>query len=440
LNPNLMRAIDYWVGIPLVFLLTVADRLRRLIGLAASPAGRPRNILFIQLAEMGTMVVAYPSLRQARELYPDATLHFLCFTQVQPSVEILDVIPAGNIITIDSHSGWSLISDTMRFLWRARRRDIDTVINMEAFVRYSSLLSYLSGASRRVGFHRFNIEGLYCGDLLTHKVIYNGHVHAAHTFLDLVHALGAPPDQVPRVKRPTSMDQLEVRKITTDPAAVAEVWRKLRAINPEIGPGCKLVVLNPNASARFPMRRLPLESFTELARRLLEDPEVFLLIMGVAGEKPDAQYMSGRLGSSRVLDLTGQTTLTELLHLFDVAHVLVSNDSGPPHFAALTRIHVVVFFGPEIPGRYRPLTASLDAIHTGYSCSPCIGPHNQRQSPCNDNVCLRSIAIDEITQLVRSRLATVSSSRRLPSMVRAGPDTADGEWTSNDVTRQPWVH
>jgi hypothetical protein len=102
---------------------------------------------------------------------------------------------------------------------------------------------------------------------------------------------------------------------------------------------------------------------------------------------------------------------------------------------------VVVFFGPEIPGRYRPLTSSLDAIHTGYSCSPCIGPHNQRQSPCNDNVCLRSISIDEITQLVRARLATASSSRLLPSMVRAGRDTAsDAKGKSHDVTRQSWVH
>ena len=76
-NADRMRAIDYWVGIPLAWLLTIVYRVQRLIGLAASPVGRPRNILFIQLAEMGTMVVAYPALRKARELYPDATLHFL---------------------------------------------------------------------------------------------------------------------------------------------------------------------------------------------------------------------------------------------------------------------------------------------------------------------------------------------------------------------------
>ena len=161
MNPNLMRAIDYWVGIPLVFILTIVYRIQRLVGLVTSPVGRPRNILFIQLSEMGTMVVAYPSLRKARELYPDATLHFLCFTQIRPSVDILEIIPSENIITIDAHSGLSLVRDTLVFLRRARQRRIDTVINMEAFVRYSSLLSYLSGAWRRVGFHRFNQEGLY---------------------------------------------------------------------------------------------------------------------------------------------------------------------------------------------------------------------------------------------------------------------------------------
>ena len=182
------------------------------------------------------------------------------------------------------------------------------------------------------------------------------------------------------------------------------------------------MVINPNASARFPMRRLPLESFTELARQLLEDPEVFVLIIGVASEKPDAQYICSQVGSPRALDLTGRTTMKELLHLFDLAHVLVTNDSGPAHFAALTRIHVVVFFGPEIPERYRPLATSSDVVHTGYSCSPCIGPYNQRLSPCNDNLCLKSINVREIAALVRSRLETArSATAGSPANASAGP-------------------
>src|SRR4026207_995384 len=108
-----MRAIDYWVGIPLVFLLTIVSRVLRVVGLEASPAGKPRNILFIQLAEMGTMVVAYPALRKTRELHPDATLHFLCFGQIRSSVEMLDIIPSANIITIDADSGLALVRDSL---------------------------------------------------------------------------------------------------------------------------------------------------------------------------------------------------------------------------------------------------------------------------------------------------------------------------------------
>jgi ADP-heptose:LPS heptosyltransferase len=401
-----MRAIDFWVGVPLTFLLTILLRLQRFVGVAAAGAGPPRNILFIQLAEMGTMVVAYPALRKARELFPDATLYFLCFKQIQASVEILGIIPPENIITIDAGSLASLVRDTLAFAGRARHRSIDTVINMEAFVRYSSIVSWLSGARRRVGFHRFNQEGLYTGNLLTHPVLYNPHIHTAHTFLDLVHALKAPPDQIPRVKRPGAGDSFEVPKIAADATAAAAIWRKLEVFAPGIGPDRKLVVINPNASDQFPMRRLPLESFVEMTRQLLNDPDVFVLITGVASEKPDAQHICTRVGSPRVLDLTGQTTLLELLHVFDLAHVLVTNDSGPAHFAALTKIHVIVFFGPEIPERYRPLATNLDVVHAGFTCSPCIGPHNQRLSPCNDNLCLKTIAIHDVVALVRSRLET----------------------------------
>jgi ADP-heptose:LPS heptosyltransferase len=399
-----MRAIDFWLGIPLCFALTQIDRLLRLFGLRAAAEGPPKHILFIQLAEMGTMVVAYPSLAKARDRYPGATLHFLCFKQIRASVEMLGLLDPDNILTIDDRTPWSLLRDTLLLPWRARRQGIDAVINMETFVRYSTLVSYATGAATRVGFHRFNQEGLYTGDLVTHKVWYNPHIHAAHTFLDLVHALDAPSAEIPRVKRPAAMDQLTVPRIVTSAETAAAVWEKLAGFNPDLRPGRKLVVLNPNASKRFPMRRLPLESYAELARQLLDDPEVFVLVTGVADEKADARAICAAVDSPRVIDLTGSTTMMELLHLFNLADVLISNDSGPAHFACLTGIHVIVFFGPEIPDRYRPLAARSDVVYSRYTCSPCVGPYNQRLTPCNNNLCLKTISIPPVAALVRSRL------------------------------------
>ena len=400
-----MRRIDFWAGIPLCFLVTSVDRVLKALGYKGRGHDRrPKHILFIQLAEMGTMVVAYPALRKTRELFPDATLHFLCFGQVRSSLEMLNVIDPANIYTIDSKSITGLVRDTLRTWSVARRADIDTVVNLETFVRYSSLLSWLTGAARRVGFHRFNQEGLYTGDFLTHKVMYNAQIHTGHVFLDLVHALVAPPGGIPIVKRPKAGDDLGIPRLTTDPSTAAAIWAKLAALNPLIDPSKKLIVLNPNASKRFPMRRLPLESYAELARQLLEEPDVFVLITGVADEKPDAVHICSHVGSPRVVDLTGQTTMMELLHLFNLSQVLVTNDSGPAHFACLTGIHVVVFFGPELPDRYRPLARSSDVVYSGYTCSPCVSPYNQRLSVCNDNLCLKTIDIRSVSDLVRRRL------------------------------------
>lgn len=412
MEPNTMRWVDFWVGIPLCFFLTLVARIGRLFSPDRSrPAGGPRNVLFIQLAEMGTMVVAYPSLRKAQELFPNATLHFLCFDQIRSSVEMLGLLDSDNIITIDSRSLPGLVRDTLRFFWIARRRRIDTVVNMETFVRYSTLLGYLSGARTRVGFHRFNQEGLYTGDLVTHKVLYNPHVHAAQTFLDLVYALAAPPGQVPLVKRPLDSDRLAIPKITVDRVTEERVWRLLQELAPGISRRHNIVILNPNASKRFPMRRLPLDAYARLAARLLEDPTVYVVVTGVADEKPDAEVIARTVDSPRLLDVTGRTTMTELLHLFNLAQVLVSNDSGPAHFACLTRVHVMVFFGPELPDRYRPLADSFDVIYSNYSCSPCVSPYNQRLSPCNDNLCLKSIDIDAVCARIRSRLHDVRVSQ-----------------------------
>jgi ADP-heptose:LPS heptosyltransferase len=405
MEPNTMRRIDFWVGVPACFALTLAYKLQRLVGLKAPKLdARPENILLIQLAEMGTMVVAEPAIRRLRRTHPDAKLHFLAFRQIRSSVELIELIERDKILTIDSSSAIALLRDTVRFLWAARRLRIDTTINLEIFVRFSTLLTYLSGARKRVGFHRFNQEGVYTGDLLTHRVLYNAHIHAGHTFMDLVCALEAPDGQIPGVKRPRSQDSLMIPKRAPQPELQAALWSRLAALSPTLCRESELVVLNPNASKRFPMRRLPLEDYARLAERLIEDPKVVILVTGVAEERADADYICSRIDSPRIVNLAGKTTLLELLELFNMARVLITNDSGPAHFACLTTVHIVVFFGPEIPDRYRPLSETCDVIYAGYTCSPCVGPYNQRLTPCNDNLCLKSIDIDAVHEVVRRQL------------------------------------
>jgi ADP-heptose:LPS heptosyltransferase len=419
MEPNAMRRIDYHLGIPLCFLITCFYRLQRLLGFQRLDSNEnPRNVLFIELIEMGSTIIAYPAMRELKRRYPDANLYFVLFKQIEETIDLVDVVPKENVFTIDNASPLSVLKDTVKFMWRCRRRKIDTVINLQMFVRYSAILSYLAGAKRRVGFFRYNQEGIYAGNFLTHKVIYNPHVHTAYSFLALVYALDAPPEQIPMVKFSLEDIQLELPKIALDESARNRIWNILKAVNTEIDETKKIVVVNPNASKLLAMRKWPLENYARLIEMLLEDEDIYIAITGVKSEKPDAEYICSLVKDKRVLDLTGKTNLSQLLDLYNISKILITNDSGPAHFACLTNVHVVVFFGPELPSRYRPMTDRCTVIYGNYACSPCVGPYNQRLTPCNDNLCLKTISVDYVCRLLRSLLQEPLAARRVaPGLV-----------------------
>ncbi|NIO12234.1 MAG: hypothetical protein GTO40_31140 [Deltaproteobacteria bacterium] len=406
MNPNSMRKIDYWVGRPICLLLTLVYKLQRLVGLKDSrPNQEPKNFLFIELAEMGSTVLAYPAMKQTREDFPKAKIYFLLFKQIRASMDIIDFIPEENVFTIDESSIFTVTRDTLKFMWLSRWKKIDTTINLEMFTRFGTILSFLSGARKRVGFHRYHQEGLYVGDLLTHKVSYNPHIHSAHSFLALIEALHAPSDQMPLVKFSVEDKRLEIPRRQIEDQGKNKIWSLLKNENSNVDENKKLVLLNPNASKLISIRKWPLENYATLAQKLLQDDNVFLAITGVASEKPDADYICDRVKNPRVMNLAGKTSLRDLLDLYQLGRVLITNDSGPAHFAALTPIHIVVFFGPETPKLYRPLTDNCTVMYSNFACSPCVSAFNQRLSSCNDNQCLKTIDVDRVYGTVKDVIA-----------------------------------
>jgi ADP-heptose:LPS heptosyltransferase len=402
LNPDRLRWIDYWVGVPACFLLTVLATLtgkRRAAGRAA-----PTNVLFIELAEMGSTVLACPAVQHLRGAFPQSRVFFLVFKHIDESVKVLNLVPDADVLTIDVSSPITLIRDTLRFMRDARRLNLDTVINLEMFARFSTMLSYLSGARTRVGFHPFTQKGLYIGDLFTHRVTYNPHIHTWQALLALVEALEQDPDDLPMGKFPARAGgERLVPKIRSDAAARRRIEDLLRAESPAVL-GKRLIVVNPNASKLISIRKWPLEHYAELVRRLLDDPQNACVLTGVKSEREDSEFILARVPSDRLVTLAGKTTLRELIDLFNMAELLITNDSGPAHFAALTDIHVMVFFGPETPDLYRPLTERCTVMYSSYACSPCVSAYNQRKSPCTNNRCLTTIGVDVVQAAVTGAL------------------------------------
>jgi ADP-heptose:LPS heptosyltransferase len=402
-----MRAIDFWIGVPLCFFST---GLVRLFGSRRGPE-RPRRVLFVELSEMGSTVIANPALEKARDEL-GAEIFFLIFERNVESLRLLDTVPEANIVTIRETSLLALALDSLRFLLWARRSKIDTVVDLELFSRYSALLTGLSGARRRVGFHRFHSEGLYRGEMMTHRVTYNGHIHVAKNFVCMVNALLSPTPQIPYSKTFVSDKEIRVPIRKVSEADKNYVYGLVSKVYSDYVPGYhRIVLLNPNSSEMLPQRRWPRENYSALGRMIvLEWEDALVLITGSAAERSEALQMQEAIGHPRFLSFAGMHKLSALIPLYNISTVLVTNDSGPAHFSAITPIRSIVLFGPETPRLYGSL-GNTESITVELSCSPCVTAANQKNSACDDPVCMRMITPERVLASVRGLLDGKSDSK-----------------------------
>jgi ADP-heptose:LPS heptosyltransferase len=389
-----MRAVDKWAGIPLSFCLTGLQRLIRL--LVPQPKKPLRRILFIELSEMGSTILVDPALQKARKQL-SAELFFLIFHKNRGSLELTGTIPPDNVFTLRENNLFSLLIDTVKFLVWARKNEIDTVVDLELFSRFTALLTGLCGACRKVGFYSFHNEGLYRGELLTHRVAYNPHIHIAKNFIALINSLLTEDEEVPYSKQRVEESELVLPEYRCTDEDIFHMHERIKKHAQDYEKEkYHLVLINPNASELLPQRRWMPERFEALIKNILEQrSDVLVLITGAPSETDEAAQMCKRIGDTRCINFAGALKLAELPVLYTMAMFMVTNDSGPGHFSSITPLPTFVLFGPETPNLYGSLGNSTP-IFAGLACSPCVSAANHRKTPCTDNKCLQAITVKQV--------------------------------------------
>src|SRR5262249_11611839 len=289
-----MRRIDRYAGVPLCAVPTVLMRLASWLRMRGPRA--LRRIVFVELSEMGTTVLAQPAMRKAHEKL-GAELYFVIFRRNVGSLYLLGTFPTANVFTIRDTSLVHLAWDTLAFLWWTRKNDIDTIVDLELFSRFTALLTGFAGADRRVGVHRFHQEGLYRGEMLTHPVAYNSHIHVSKNFIALIDALLAPAPSVPYSKTKISDDELTASIAPPGADVRAAMLARIRAEAAFEPAQQRLVLVNPNASELLPHRRWMPDRYAELIRRLLAShSDVLVAITGAPDERAEAEALAASSG------------------------------------------------------------------------------------------------------------------------------------------------
>lgn len=353
LEVKLMRRVDSVVGNAVCSALAVGKRLTRPF---VKPPETYRKIAVMKFFGMGSIVVATPSLRALREQFPGAELHFVTFKQNKELLEILALTDKNHFV--DNSSPKAFVASTMQVARQLRQAGIDLVIDLEFYAKFPLVLASLGSIPKKAGFY-LNPER-WRRELLDVPGWYNHYFHTKDIFLSLVYVLAK--DDYYYLDFAEFSKKYQYPKISPAETEVASVRSKL--LKHVKGRG-RLFVVNPNTSPELApeARKWPSDRYGALARQLLtEYPDAHVAFIGT---KTEARYVDAVVAASndaRAFSLAGELNLRELIALFSITDLLVSNDSGPMHLACLVDTPVVGLFFADTPTLFAPIGSHAASV------------------------------------------------------------------------------
>jgi heptosyltransferase-2 len=332
----------------------------------------PSNILVIQLADIGDVLLSSPFLRELRRYRPRAWIRMV----VQPAMVDLvekcpyvdEVIPFrwrslkdwGNAFS--GHPRWWVQTTGLsaRRLW-SRRIDMAISLrwNNDAPQAAALTLMFTSGAPERVGYRDVPRDRIPCRVTDINRLLTRGPVrsylrHEIELQLEILASLGAAP----------SDSQVEVWTGQEDEDFARDLLKQTG-----LAGDSPIIALAPGAA--WPFRRWPTDRYIALGRWLQEAYGAKIAILAAGNELSLADEIEAGLHKDRTVNLGGKTTIRQLAAVLRHCRLFIGNDSGPLHLAAGMGTPVVGFFGPGEYERFRPWGSRHEALRLGLPCSPC---------------------------------------------------------------------
>jgi ADP-heptose:LPS heptosyltransferase/glycosyltransferase involved in cell wall biosynthesis len=380
----------------------LAGRRRRSPGTDVS---KLRNVMVLQLADMGDILLSGPFLRQLKRFMPRARIilvvqpSMLNLVRNCPYVDEVVSFPwraAKNWRTAFSGTLlWWLQSFwiTSRSLWGYH---LDLAIslrwNNEPCQAASLILMYASSARQRIGYHDYphHLVGYKLTDvnrLITRGPVRGFPEHEIERQLDILRFLGADPDQFDR--------SLELWTTAGDERFTHDLFGRHG-----LSTAGMLVAFAPGAA--WPFRRWPVDRFIELGRWIQEEYGAYVLIFAARNERELASRIVQGLQREQALDLAGQTTIRQMGSILRRCRLFVGNDSGPMHVAVAAGVPVVGLFGPGEYERFRPWGPDHDVIRLAFPCSPC-----SQNCLFDEARCIKGISVSLVKAAIAKKLEPV---------------------------------
>ncbi|MHB8544992.1 MAG: glycosyltransferase family 9 protein [Leptospirales bacterium] len=365
------------------------------------PGCRTRSVLVVALTRMGDLYELYPMVAALKERDPDCRIFLAVYREFVGVLGPLDLF--SGIFPVDAQSLRCRILSgdnplesyqTLNgWLSEVNGLDLDLLINLTPN-RIGAVLGYLIQARDKRGLHmtadgfraHYGVWVPYLSTLVRNR-LYNS-LNLSDLFLKIagVNAPGSISPLIADQARNTVLGRLQKE-----------------------GVGINDSILSFATGASVELKRWPVRSFAHVIRRLLSEDSSRVIVLLGSGEsdlgrnrKISEEVGSAELSiSSRLLDWTGRTSVDELFSILSLSSILVSNDTGTMHAAALLKTPVVCLsfanlFYPETG----PWASGNVVIHSLAPCAPC-----GSDSRCLNPVCREDLDPEVVASVVRTRMA-----------------------------------
>jgi len=320
-----------------------------------------RNILVIKPSAAGDIITALPILPALREKYgKDVRISWMVAKHLKPLIAGHPLID--DVIEFDrkryGHLLWNPrgFGEVMNFLWRLNRAKYDLVIDLQGLIR-TAFFSWVTAADVRIGPAEKREFG----------------------WLFYTHRCPAQPwdthivDRIATAGNVLGLDMREPKFVLPIREADRRAVRDMLA--PSLADQPTYVAIAPGGT--WSSKRWPVDRMAELARRIRTELHRPVVILGGRDEQQMGRFIVETLGDRYVVDLTGRTTLPQLLAAIDDAAALVTNDSGPMHIAVALGRPVTAIIGPTNPHRTGPWRQLSSVVQAAMDCAAC----NKRRCP-----------------------------------------------------------
>lgn len=336
-----------------------------------------KNILVIQTAFPGDIVLTTPLFKAVKKRFPDSRLSVLT---TPPGHDLLkEVKEVDALIPYDKKGKDKGILPYVRLIKRLRSLNFDLCIVPHRSAR-TAILALTAGIAERIGYVQSSLSFIY-----TKKVRRDTERHEVDRILSLLAPLGVNVEDEER------QPCLGLSRQSSEAMA-----GRLTALG--ISSDDLLIGVAPGSV--WDTKRWTAKGYAAVIDGLIETYHAKVLLLGAPSDREAADKVLS-ICRHETIDLVGRTTLQELIAAIDRCRLFIGNDSAPGHIASARKVPVISIFGPTVPSfGYYPFGKDVIIVEKELSCRPC-HHHGPRTCPEGHFLCMKQITSSEMMEQVK---------------------------------------